>query len=99
MAIDFTDGRVCIDVPVDAAELRHALKAHEPWRHRIDFAGGISTADFRTMQPFSATPCRKIQLAERHLGPLAHYKRALDVGCNAGYNSLYLASRYGMQVL
>ena len=99
MAIDFTDGRVRIDAPLDPEELRRVLKAHEPWRHKIDFAGGISTTDFRSIPPFSATPCRKIQLAERHVGPLSGYKRALDVGCNAGYNSLYLASRYGMQVL
>lgn len=99
MAIDFREGRVRIETPVDTAPLRRLLTAHEPWRHRIDFSGGISTADFRTAQPFSATPCRKIQLAERYVGELSGHQRALDVGCNAGYNSLYLASRYGMQVL
>lgn len=99
MGIDFTDGQVLIDAAVDADELRRTLKAHEPWRHKIDFAGGISTADFQTFKPFNANPSRKIQLAERRAGPLAGYKRALDVGCNAGYNSLYLASRYGMQVV
>ena len=99
MGVDFTAGRVRIDAPLDPAELHRVLMTHEPWRHRIDFAGGVSTADFRTIRPFSSTPCRKIQLAERHVGPLSAYRRALDVGCNAGYNSLYLASRYGMQVL
>lgn len=99
MAIDFTAGGMRIDTAVAPERVRDFLKAHEPWRHRIDFSGGVSTVDFRTIPPFSATPCRKIQLAERHVGPLSGYKRALDVGCNAGYNSLYLASRYGMQVL
>lgn len=99
MAIDFTEGRVLIDTPVDAEELRRFLKAHEPWRHKIDFAGGISTADFQTFKPFSDTPCMKMLLVETQVGPLSGYKRALDIGCNAGYNSLYLASRYGTQVL
>ena len=99
MGIDFTDGQVRIDSSTEADELRRTLKAHEPWRHKIDFTGGISTADFQTFTPFNATPSRKIQLAERRAGSLAGHKRALDLGCNAGYNSLYLASRYGMQVL
>lgn len=99
MAIDFTGGRVLIDAAVDAEELRRTLKAHEPWRHKIDFTNGVSTTDFCSARLLNATPTRKIQLFERSLGPLSGYRRALDVGCNAGYNSLYLASRYGMQVL
>jgi SAM-dependent methyltransferase len=99
MGIDFTGGQVLIDTAVDADELRRTLKAHEPWRHRIDFRGGISSADFETFKPFNSTPSKKIQLVERSVGPLSGYKRALDIGSNAGYNSLYLAARYGMQVV
>jgi SAM-dependent methyltransferase len=99
MAIDFSNGRVLIDAAVDAEDLRRTLKAHEPWRHKIDFSGGISTTDFQTFKPFNAVPSQKIQLAEKEVGPLSGYKRALDIGSNAGYNSLYLASRYGMQVV
>ena len=99
MGIDFEAGRVLIDTQVDAEGLRRSLKAHEPWRHKIDFTNGVSTADFQTFKPFNATPSSKIQIAERQVGPLSGYKRALDVGCNAGYNSLYLAARYGMQVV
>ncbi|HEX4300578.1 MAG TPA: class I SAM-dependent methyltransferase [Gammaproteobacteria bacterium] len=99
MGIDFTDGRVLIDAVADAAEVRRTLKEYEPWRHRIDFSCGASSADFQTFKPFNSTPSRKIQIAERGVGSLSGYARALDVGCNAGYNSLYLASRCGMQVL
>ncbi|HEY3645786.1 MAG TPA: class I SAM-dependent methyltransferase [Gammaproteobacteria bacterium] len=99
MDIDFREGRIRIDAEADPERLRRFLKSHEPWRHRIDFSGGISTADFLIAEPFSDTPCRKVQLAEHYVGALSGYERALDVGCNAGYNSLYLASRYGMQVL
>jgi len=99
MGIDFEAGRVLIDASVDAEEVRRTLKAHEPWRHKIDFVDGVSTADFQTFTPFNRHPSSKIQVAERHVGSLSGYKRALDVGCNAGYNSLYLAARYGMQVV
>ncbi|HEY3858281.1 MAG TPA: methyltransferase domain-containing protein, partial [Gammaproteobacteria bacterium] len=99
MGVDFTAGRILIDASAGEEEVRRTLKRYQPWRHRIDFSCGASSADFETFKPFNSTPIRKIQIAERCVGPLSGYVRALDVGCNAGYNSLYLASRYGMQVL
>jgi SAM-dependent methyltransferase len=99
MGVDFTAGRILIDACVGEGEVRRTLKRYEPWRHRIDFSCGASSADFKTFEPFNSTPIRKIQIAERCVGVLAGYVRALDVGSNAGYNSLYLASRYGMQVV
>ena len=99
MAIDFQGGRVYIDTAVPEDEVRRVLKQHEPWRHKLDFSCGVSTADLQTFSPFNATPSRKIQLLERRIGALSGYRRALDVGCNAGYNSLYLASRYGTEVV
>ncbi|HEY1773833.1 MAG TPA: class I SAM-dependent methyltransferase [Gammaproteobacteria bacterium] len=99
MSIDFAAGRIVIDACAAEEEVRSTLKRYAPWRHRIDFSCGASSADFETFRPFNSTPIRKIQIAERCVGPLSGCVRALDVGCNAGYNSLYLASRYGMQVV
>jgi len=71
MAIDFQGGRVYIDTAVPEDEVRRVLKQHEPWRHKLDFSCGVSTADLQTFSPFNATPSRKIQLLERRIGALS----------------------------
>ena len=99
MGASFDKGRFLIDAAVDAEEVRRVLQAYAPWRHRIDFSCGVSSADFETFKPFNDTPTSKILSVEHELGPLTGFKRALDIGCNAGYNSIYLAERHGMEVV
>lgn len=99
MGVSFERGAFLIDTPLGQEEVRRVLAAHAPWRHKIDFSCGVSSADYDTFKPFNDTPTAKIQLLEEEIGPLSGFRRALDVGCNAGYNSIYLAARYGMQVV
>lgn len=99
MGVSFDNGGFLIDAAVDKEEVRRVLKAHEPWRHLISFSNGVSTLEFDNFEPFDAKPTYTIQIAERKLGPLSGYKRALDMGCNAGHNSFYLAARYGTEVV
>ena len=99
MGVSFEKSGFLIDAAVGEEEVRRVLKAHEPWRHKIDFTSGVSTADFKTFKPFNDMPTSKIQFVEEEIGPLQGHQRALDMGCNAGYNSIYLAARYGMEVL
>ena len=84
MGVSFDKGGFIIEPAAGEQEVRKLLKDYEPWRHKIDFTNGISTTDFKTFTPFNPAPTSKIQAVERELGPLSGYKRALDVGCNAG---------------
>ena len=69
------------------------------WRHKIDFSNGLSTDKFGTGKPWSDRPLNKIKMVEKAVPDFAKEGgRALDVGSNIGYNSLYLASRYSMSV-
>ena len=82
---------------LSAEELREQLKIREPWRAKIDFNNGISTADFKRRAPFNEHPLLKL-LAVAPLIPFRQMKgrELLDVGCNVGYNSIYLAQTYGI---
>lgn len=99
MGVSFAGGGFLIDSPMDQEAARQVLEPHAPWRHKIDFSCGVSSADFETFKPFNPAPTAKIQQLEEDLGPLSGFGRALDVGCNAGYNSIYLAARYGTEVV
>ena len=98
MGVSFDKGLIEIDTP-DLEDARRVLKKYAPWRHRIDFKGGVSSTDYENFKPFNAAPTWKIQRAEMDVGEFSAYRRALDIGCNAGYNSIYLAARYGMEVI
>jgi len=99
MSVTFKDGTLIINTKKSPDYVRKFLRAHEPWRHKLLFSNGISTLDFKTVEPMQQYPLRKIQLVEQILGPLSGYKRVLDVGSNAGYNSIYLAEMYGTKTL
>ncbi|MBI2994295.1 MAG: methyltransferase domain-containing protein [Gammaproteobacteria bacterium] len=81
------------------AELLDKLRRWEPWRHEILFSNGVRTSQLKTTQPYTAAPLLKLQTLARHL-PMEALRggRALDIGCNAGYNSIHLAQAYGMSV-
>ena len=99
MSVTFKDGALIIDTKKSPDDVRKFLRAHEPWRHKLLFSNGISTFDFKTVEPMQKYPIGKIQKVEQIIGPLSGYERALDVGSNAGYNSIYLAEKYGTETL
>lgn len=75
--------------------LKQKLQRWEPWGHRIDFDNGVSTRDFKRRIPFSEQPLNKFSVIETAIpfGDIAG-GRLLDVGCNAGYNSIHAALQY-----
>jgi 2-polyprenyl-3-methyl-5-hydroxy-6-metoxy-1,4-benzoquinol methylase len=78
-------------------ELRDRLKNWEPWSHRVDFSNGVSTKDFKRLTPFNERPLHKFSLVEAAI-PFAELSggKLLDIGCNAGYNSIHAAAKYGV---
>ncbi len=77
--------------------LGEKLRLWEPWSIRVDFSNGVSTKDFKRRTPFNEHPLNKFSLAEAAI-PFAEISggRMLDVGCNAGYNCIYAAKKYGL---
>jgi 2-polyprenyl-3-methyl-5-hydroxy-6-metoxy-1,4-benzoquinol methylase len=86
-----------LETPLDAEELRDRLKKWEPWSIRVDFSNGVSTKDFNRRTPFSEHPLSKFQVVEGVIpfGNLSG-RSMLDVGCNAGYNTINVAVKYGL---
>jgi SAM-dependent methyltransferase len=77
-------------------ELRARLKEWEPWAHRIDFSNGVSTAEFERRTPFVENTLQKLEFAANAIR-LETIETALDVGCNAGYNAIHLATEHGVR--
>jgi SAM-dependent methyltransferase len=70
------------------------------WRHLIHFSNGVKTSDVEMAKPWSDRPLNKIKMLEQAVPDFAlRSERALDVGCNCGYNSLWLANNYDMEVV
>ncbi|MFK7831203.1 MAG: class I SAM-dependent methyltransferase [Congregibacter sp.] len=86
-----------LDTSLDACDLNAQLKRFEPWGHRIDFSNGVSTKDLATRHPFSQNTVQKVKLLAQIL-PFEELRggSVLDIGCNSGHNSIYLASQYAM---
>jgi tRNA (mo5U34)-methyltransferase len=60
----------------------------------------VKTSDIEKAKPWSDAPLNKIKKVERDMPDFAKRGgRALDIGCNIGYNSLYLAHAYDMDVV
>lgn len=76
-------------------DLREKLRAWEPWSHRLDFTNGVSTLDCGRRTPFSDTPLIKFSLVEPFI-PFTQLAggHLLDLGSNAGYNSIHAAVTY-----
>jgi SAM-dependent methyltransferase len=93
------DGAPFIVTDLDAASLASRLNQWAPWRHQIIFSNGFSTGQLDRREFWTEQPLFKIGRFEREmdLGRVSG-GRALDIGCNAGYNSLYIADKYGMTV-
>jgi SAM-dependent methyltransferase len=80
-------------------ELKERLRLWEPWSHRLDFDNGVSTLDCARRTPFSESPLRKF----REVAVAVPFEevasgRLLDIGCNAGYNSIHAALKYRFSV-
>jgi SAM-dependent methyltransferase len=97
------DDTLIVPTSLAADEMRARLAELRPyggWRHLIRFSNGVKTSDVEMAKPWSDRPLHKIKRAERALPDFARRGgRALDVGCNCGYNSLWLANTYGMNVV
>jgi 2-polyprenyl-3-methyl-5-hydroxy-6-metoxy-1,4-benzoquinol methylase len=75
--------------------LKEKLGRWEPWSHRLDFDNGVSTLACARRTPFEESPLRKFAHAASAI-PFAELAggRLLDIGCNAGYNSIHAALKY-----
>jgi len=83
---------------LNAEELTEKLTAFEPWGHRVDFSNGVSTKDLKQRTPFSHNTLQKIKIAEKAIS-FEDFRggNVLDIGCNSGHYSIYLASEYDMK--
>lgn len=88
-----------LDTSMPTEELDRRLQEWSPWGHRIEFSNGLSTADYPRRTPFNDAPLQKLALVADSI-PLGELRgaAALDIGCNSGYVTAELASRYGMDV-
>jgi SAM-dependent methyltransferase len=77
--------------------LKEKLQRWEPWSVRVDFNNGVSTKDFKRRTPFNEHPLNKFNVIESAI-PFAELSggKMLDIGCNAGYNSIHAAAKYGV---
>lgn len=87
-----------LETQMESDELTKILTRYEPWGHRIDFSNGVSTSALNKRTPFNHAPLRKVKTTEIAI-PYEQFRggRVLDIGCNSGYNSIYLASMYNMK--
>lgn len=70
------------------------LTEFAPWRMELSFDSGPKSSDFETYNPFNEFPLRKLRILLDKIA-LPASPSVLDIGFNCGYNSLYMASRYG----
>lgn len=96
------DESLVIPVTISKEELKERLSAVRllgGWRHKILFSNGLSTNELEMGKPWSDRPLNKIKMVERMFPDFAKPGgKALDIGSNIGYNSLYLAHKFGMEV-
>jgi SAM-dependent methyltransferase len=79
-------------------ELRTKLAEWAPWSVLIEFSNGVSTREVERLPQFAEDAFSTIARFEPYV-PFESFRAGavLDVGCNAGYNSIYLASRYDLR--
>jgi 2-polyprenyl-3-methyl-5-hydroxy-6-metoxy-1,4-benzoquinol methylase len=77
--------------------LKEKLRRWEPWSIRVDFSNGVSTKELKRRTPFNQEPLHKFSVVEAVI-PFAELSggKMLDIGCNAGYNSIAAAAKYGL---
>jgi 2-polyprenyl-3-methyl-5-hydroxy-6-metoxy-1,4-benzoquinol methylase len=82
-----------IETEVQAERLREKLRGWAPWRVLIEFSNGVSTNEFEQEFPFTQSPLWKLGRFATTV-PFENLRDVLDVGCNVGYNAIYLARDY-----
>lgn len=88
-----------LETSMSADELREKLKTWEPWRHEICFSNGVKTSECQIGKLYSDRPLGKLRrILEKFEETDLRGGRALDIGCNSGYNSIYLAGELDMSV-
>jgi len=90
-----------LDTSVPAAKLRASLAEFQPWTALIEFSNGVKTSDCETHDAvFTEHTLYKISRTQDYI-PFVDIKdgRALDIGCNAGYNSIYLGKTFGFNMV
>jgi 2-polyprenyl-3-methyl-5-hydroxy-6-metoxy-1,4-benzoquinol methylase len=90
------NGVLTLHTTLTPEALSQKLRLWEPWGHRVDFDNGVSTKEFKRRIPFSEQPLYKFRGVEAAI-PFGDISgaRLLDIGCNAGYNSVHAAVKYG----
>jgi|SRR6516164_2784725 SAM-dependent methyltransferase len=90
------NGVLTLHTTLTTEALGEKLRQWEPWAIRVDFSNGVSTKDFKRRTPFNEQPLNKFSLVEAAI-PFAEISggRMLDIGCNAGYNCIHAAKKYG----
>lgn len=85
---------------VSENEAKAFLRKHEPWRMELSFSSGPKASDGPTFQPFQTAPLNKLRIILEHI-PHENLRggRVLDIGSNAGYNSIYLAQEFDAKVI
>lgn len=96
--VTLEQGNLHIRTDLERSELLDHLRQWEPWRHEIHFSNGAKTTDLRTMEPFAKRPSKLWQFEPRIPAEAIRGGKALDIGFNAGYHSILLRSKYGMEV-
>jgi len=86
-----------LETRMSVENLTDILIKYEPWGHRIDFSNGVSTYNLGKRTPFSHNTIQKVKIVEKSI-PFEQFRggQVLDIGCNSGHNSIYLASEYNM---
>ena len=79
---------------------RSFLRRHEPWRIELKFDSGPKASDGPTFQPFNEATLNKMRILLEHISEtVGRGGHVLDIGFNAGYNSLFLAQEFDANVI
>lgn len=85
---------------VSENDAKSFLHRHQLWRMELKFSSGPKASDGPIFQPFQTAPLNKLRIILEHVPhEILRHGRVLDVGSNAGYNSIYLAQAYNARVL
>lgn len=87
-----------LETDLSADTLKERLGEWAPWPQRIEFSNGVSTADFERRMPFNQGPLAKLSKVKEKI-PFEELRggTVLDIGCNSGHNSIFVAKEFGMR--